>query len=169
MLSAFPLAVEWLRVDVGTIGSGQPQKGSFAVVGSFLPEIEIWNLDLAEAVEPDVVLGGEVLPKGKPRKFTNKVKKYRPGSHTDAVCSVSGNKANLGVLASGSVDQTVKVWDIGKQVCVHTAGHHQGPVKVVEWSATDVSVLLSASADGRIAVLDSRFPDDRIEHSLTNG
>ena len=115
MLSAFPLDIQWLKVALGSINSNQPTKGNYAIVASFLPEIEIWNLDLTEAIQPDVILGGEVAQSHKrPKKFTNKAKKFKPGSHTDSVTTISLNHANLGVLASGSVDTTVKVWDISK-------------------------------------------------------
>ena len=52
MLSSFPLDIEWMRVDLGSIGSNEHKKGNYAIVGSFLPEIEFWNLDVLEAVEP---------------------------------------------------------------------------------------------------------------------
>jgi periodic tryptophan protein 1 len=78
MLSSFPLSLEWLNVELGSIGSQNPAKGNYAIVSTFLPEIEIWNLDMAETVEPDLVLGGEVTSgKKKPKKFTNKAKKYK--------------------------------------------------------------------------------------------
>lgn len=30
------------------------------MVGTFLPEIEIWNLDVLNAIEPTIILGGEL-------------------------------------------------------------------------------------------------------------
>jgi periodic tryptophan protein 1 len=39
MLSSFPLALEWLNTELGSIGSGNPGKGNYAIVSSFLPEI----------------------------------------------------------------------------------------------------------------------------------
>lgn len=115
MLSAFPLDIEWLKVSLGSINSNTPTKGNYAIVSSFLPEIEIWNLDLTEAIQPDLILGGEqVSNKKKPKKFTNAAKKFKPGSHTDAITTLSLNHSNLSVLASGSVDTTVKVWDLSK-------------------------------------------------------
>jgi WD40 repeat protein len=50
----------------------------------------------------------------KPKKFTNKPKKYKTGSHTDSVTSISLNYSNLGILASGSIDKSMKIWDITK-------------------------------------------------------
>jgi periodic tryptophan protein 1 len=115
MLSAFPLDISWLKVNLGSINSNEPTKGNYAIVSSFLPEIEIWNLDLTEAIQPDALLGGEIQQTSKkPKKFTNKAKKYRAGSHTDSVTSLSLNHSNLSVLASGSIDTTVKIWDISK-------------------------------------------------------
>lgn len=54
MLSAFPLAIEWLNCSLGSImqQGAQLEKGNYAIVSSFLPEIEIWNLDQVDAVEP---------------------------------------------------------------------------------------------------------------------
>lgn len=100
----------------------------------------------------------------KPKKFTNKAKKYRPGSHTDSVTTLSLNHSNLSVLASGSIDTTVKIWDIAKETCVHTSTHHKAGVKKVEWSSIDVSVLFT-SDEKTIAILDSRFPGDQILHN----
>jgi periodic tryptophan protein 1 len=115
MLSAFPLHIEWLKVNLSSINSNNPTRGNYAIVSSFLPEIEIWNLDLTEAIQPDAILGGEAISnKKKPKKFTNTQKKFKPGSHTDAVTTLSLNHSNLSVLASGSVDSTVKIWDISK-------------------------------------------------------
>lgn len=37
MLSAFPLDIEWLKVSLGSINSGSPTKGNYAIVASFLP------------------------------------------------------------------------------------------------------------------------------------
>lgn len=37
MLSAFPLDIQWLRVNLASINSNQPEKGNYAIVASFLP------------------------------------------------------------------------------------------------------------------------------------
>ena len=121
-------------------------------------------------MQPDVLLGGEIENKKKKvKKFSNQEKKYKQGSHEGPVLSLSLNHSNLSVLASGSADSTVKVWDIGKESCVHTTRHHEGDVKKTQWSSLDVSVLLTAGADRKICVLDSRFPSDIIEHRLPEG
>lgn len=83
--------------------------------------------------------------------------------------SLSLNHSNLSVLASGSIDTTVKIWDISKEACVHTSAHHKAGLKKVEWSSIDVSVLFTASADNTITILDSRFPNDQIIHNAPEG
>jgi len=37
------------------------QPGNYAIVGTFLPEIEIWNLDVLNVIEPTFTLGGEIV------------------------------------------------------------------------------------------------------------
>jgi len=58
-LPAFPLCVEWLDCPChAPTQSGGHETGSYAAVGSFNPQIEIWNLDVLNALEPSAVLGG---------------------------------------------------------------------------------------------------------------
>jgi periodic tryptophan protein 1 len=49
LLGSYPLCLQWLH-------SWQGIKSNHIIVGNFLPEIEIWNLD-SENVEPTAVLG----------------------------------------------------------------------------------------------------------------
>jgi hypothetical protein len=37
MLSAFPLDIKWLKVNLGSINNPNPTKGNYAIVSSFLP------------------------------------------------------------------------------------------------------------------------------------
>ena len=50
ILSSYPLCMEWMHTFRG-------QRTNFVVVGTFLPEIEIWDLD-REDCEPIYTLGG---------------------------------------------------------------------------------------------------------------
>ncbi|KAK1864209.1 hypothetical protein I4F81_006759 [Pyropia yezoensis] len=61
-------------------------------------------------------------------------------------------------LASGSADSTVKVWDAETGVAATTLGHHADKVQAVAWSPVDDAALLTASFDGRLAVVDVRAP-----------
>jgi periodic tryptophan protein 1 len=91
ILSAYPLCIEWLPINYQT-----NSKANYAIVGSFMPEIEIWNLDLLDAVDPDAVLG-----KVDDEKFFKNMKKKKAKAkladspyHTDAVLSLNVNPFN---------------------------------------------------------------------------
>lgn len=49
ILSSYPLCLQWLKFWQG-------QKTNMMIVGTFIPEIEIWNLD-SENCDPVAVLG----------------------------------------------------------------------------------------------------------------
>jgi hypothetical protein len=69
ILPAYPLALQWLPFNPLT----PSVPGNFLAVGSFLPEVEIWDLDVLEVLEPVQRLGGlkRVESKsGKKRKKT---------------------------------------------------------------------------------------------------
>ncbi len=90
-LSAYPLCVEWLPVNYQS-----NTKANYAIVSSFLPEIEIWNLDVLDAVEPDVTLGKSDEDDGKYFKNLKKKKKVPTNElqHTDSVMSLNVNPFN---------------------------------------------------------------------------
>lgn len=128
-LSAFPLGIEWLPIDPASYGSDDPKAGNYAIVSTFLPEIEIWDLDLVNCVEPRAILGGEIKQNlGKVKKFKKPQSKFKEGSHTDSVLSISLNQFKKNILSSGSADNTVKIWDLSKEQCAHTYTHHKGKV-----------------------------------------
>lgn len=151
MLDAYPLCVEWL----GSTSAGS--EGSFAAVGLINNSIQIWNLDTLDAMKPCQVLGAPKKVKGKTKK-KKKGAKGAPMAHDGAVLCIHGSDFNRSVLASGSGDETVKVWDICENAVVHTYTHHENKVQVVKWHCTEQAVLLSASFDRKLALLDVRQP-----------
>ncbi|KAJ6845435.1 periodic tryptophan protein 1-like protein isoform X2 [Iris pallida] len=116
ILSAYPLCTAWLdfRPKSG-------DKGNFVAVGSMEPAIEIWDLDLIKEEQPIMVLGGKSKKK-KDRKKSSV--KYKKGSHRNSVLTLAWNKEFRNVLASGSADCSVKVWNLETAKCVATAEHH---------------------------------------------
>lgn len=87
MLPAFPLCVEW----VGHGGaSGKP--GNFAAVGTFQPEIEVWNVDVVDALYPHYIIGEQSAEEKKKAKV--KQPKKSATHHTDAVLGLSWNKSH---------------------------------------------------------------------------
>jgi periodic tryptophan protein 1 len=96
-------------------GAEPSTSGNFAAVSTFEPEIEIWDLDVIDSLQPVLVLGGHAgdavakAPERRSKKRRNK-EGYKEGSHTDSVLALAWNAAYRNVLASGSADKSIKVW-----------------------------------------------------------
>lgn len=77
------------------------------------PEIEVWDLDTIDALEPAAVLGGysDKGPTSKrPKREADGAKrKFKKGSHKSSVLALAWNPGVQNVLASGSADKTIKV------------------------------------------------------------
>lgn len=171
LLPAFPLALAWGDCDP----TGHRDRGNFAAVGSFEPGIEIWDLDVLDAVEPVATLGGADYEaarveaaaegSGKKKKKDKKGKTKAPevpvkaGSHADAVLGLAWNSEFRNVLASASADKTVKVWDVATLQASHTLTHHSSKVQAVAWNPAEAPVLLSGGFDKRVCLADVRTPD----------
>lgn len=166
MLPSFPLCVEW--IGVGGLGSSdQPAAalGNYAAIGTFDPEIEIWNLDVLETPYPSVILGqrspgatgGSSSKKGR-KKSSLGATGPCPDRHTDAVMSLSWNRLHSTMLLSGSADSTVKLWDMRQAQALRSFDHHQGKVQTLQWNPSESSVLASAAYDKRLKSFDCRMP-----------
>lgn len=131
MLPSFPLCVEPINYNF------QQDFKNFCAVGTFLPEIEIWNLDFIDPMYPHIILDKE---------------------HKDAVLGLSWNSLTVNILASCSADCSVKLWDLQTQKCVKTFDHHSDKVSVVKFSSSESSVILSGSFDKSIVAMDVRMP-----------
>lgn len=171
-LPAFPLCLA--HGDISPIGGA----GNFCAVGTFSPGIEIWNLDVLNALEPSCVLGGEDTTMAddimkanmmgkKNKKLMMQGPSLRTGSHTDAVMALSWNKVHRQLIASGSADCTVKLWDItngGKSVS-GTFSHHNDKVQSVVWHPTEGTLLATGSYDRTVALVDARTSGDKVKRA----
>ncbi len=83
-------------------------------------------------------------------------KVFRDGSHTDAVMCLAWNSEFRQLLASGSADHTVKVWDMTTRSCSHTFTHHTDKVQCVLWHPTEAHILASGGFDKRVCMADCR-------------
>lgn len=156
-LGAYPLCIEWLS-NAGTGG-----EGNFCGVGLIDHTIEIWDLDKYDPMSPVLNVGSKVekptARKGTKKKGQKKAKATTK-PHEGPVLCLSTSVFNRSVLASGSGDETVKVWDVTQNSCVHTYDHHSDKVQVVKWHPTEQAVMLSASFDRKLALLDVRRPGE---------
>ncbi|KAF9089960.1 hypothetical protein BGX23_006331 [Mortierella sp. AD031] len=163
MLPAFPLCLEWLDFRVGR-KSSVAGPGNYVAVGTFDPEIEIWDLDTIDNMYPDAVLGQQ--DKTKKKKGAKKTKKANNEYHTDAVMALAWNRQHRNILASASADTTVKLWDLTTQQCAHSFNHHTDKVQALAWNPIESTALVTGSYDKTVVVFDSRAPDARATWKL---
>lgn len=177
LLPALPLSLAWMSMRPAGTDSSSSSKSNIVAVGTMDPGIELWDLDIADQVEPAATLGGYgpltaaadeaaqlaqqaedgSSSKAAKKKAKAKAKKaaaralaerpLKPGSHSDAVLGLSWNAEYRNVLASGSADSTVKVWDVSTCSCAHTLSHHSDKVQAVAWNPAESPVLLTGSFD----------------------
>ena len=152
MLSVYPLCIEWLPIDI----KANNTKANYAIVGSFLPEIEIWNLDMIDAIEPELTLGGSGDSGSIVKNLKKKKKQESDLVHTDAVVSLNSNPFNKSILASGSADKKVILWDIATGNNIRTIKDHKDKIQVVRWNRCEDNVLLTGSFDKTIRLFDMR-------------
>jgi periodic tryptophan protein 1 len=171
MLNAYPLCLEWIPyIPGGNASFSEP--GNYVAVGTFTPAIEIWNLDIVDTVEPVITLGGETeAGKSMPlqsMKAKNKKKYYNEGSHLDAVLCLSMHPTEVNILASGSADKIVKIWDLNTQKCIRDIKNHKEKVQVLQWNKNDPNTILSAGFDGKGVVTNSKNPNEKIYMQFGN-
>ncbi|KAJ7675684.1 WD40-repeat-containing domain protein [Mycena polygramma] len=183
MLPNFPLCLEWLDFPPTAAGSSSDAPppsstgfGNYIAVGTLDPEIEIWSVDVLESMYPASILGRPdetkahiptPLGTGKKKRKKNKHRAASTGHHVDAVLALSWNKTNRNLLASGSADRTVKLWDLSRDPSINGEGGgairsfdvHTDKVQAVRWNDRDPSVLLTGSYDRTVRTFDSRAPD----------
>jgi periodic tryptophan protein 1 len=185
MLPNFPLCLEWLDFPPATTSSSAPsgdddamdgtantarQFGNYIAVGTLDPEIEIWSLDVVEAIYPDAVLGrpdktAAHIPMpagtGKKKKRKPKHRTVESAHHVDAVLGLSWNRTARQLLASASADRTVKLWDLSRPGdALRSYDAHRDKVQAVQWNGPqDPTTLLTGSYDRTVRVFDSRAKD----------
>ncbi|KAL8451198.1 hypothetical protein Emag_002836 [Eimeria magna] len=159
MCGGFPLCLEWLSLLPGS----RPR--NLVAVGGFDPLIQIWDLDVLDALEPVHTLGLQQQQQeggdSKSRKKSKKRDKSNKSAdaHEGPVMSLSTSPLKEEALASGSADETAKVWDLSTGSCLATYKHHDNKVQVVLWHPTEASLLVTASYDRTVRLLDVRQPD----------
>lgn len=172
MLPAIPLCVEWLDLPVGKEMSNSDMRGNYVAVGTFDPDIEIWDLDTVDCMYPNAILGqisddgnantsGTSVRNDKKQK-RKKSKKSNDSYHVDAVLSLAANRQHRNLLASSSADKTVKLWDLNTTKCAKSYSHHTDKVCSIAWNPKESTVLLSGSYDRTVVAADMRAPDAKV-------
>lgn len=136
LLSSYPLCVDWL----GLGGDDKTGYSNFGILGTFMPEIEIWNLDSINPLEPELILCSKNDKEG----------------HSDAVLGLNVNPFDKKILVSGSADSKVILWDILNENPIQCYKEHNNKVQTVKFNKCEDNVMLSGSYDHSIKIYDIR-------------
>ncbi|NER83477.1 MAG: hypothetical protein F6K42_28780, partial [Leptolyngbya sp. SIO1D8] len=93
----------------------------------------------------DPMLSLEEVQAMRQQQLLNVLEEFRPDVLSNSVRSVAWSPDGQ-FLASGSDDQTVKLWETNTGQCLHTLQGHSNAVVSVAWSP-DSKTLISSSAD----------------------
>ena len=171
MLPAIPLCVEWLDLPVGrdTNLLDKDRRGNFVAVGTFEPDIELWDLDTVDAMYPNAILGeggkeqsGDADDKATKKKKKRKSKKANDEYHVDAVLSLVANRQHRNLMASASADKTIKLWDLNAAKCAKSYSYHTDKVCSLAWNPRESPMLLSGSYDRTVVAADMRAPQAQV-------
>lgn len=126
-LSSFPVCFEWLNYEANS------PSGNFVAVGMMEPIIEIYNLDIMNLMDPSYKLGQK----------RNRRKGRLQVGHTGAVLSLAWNREFDHVLASGSDDKSIILWDLEKKEPSNTINEFDKGVQCLEWHKLETQSLLA--------------------------
>lgn len=141
LLPSFPLCIEWLNYD-----STDMKPGNLCAIGNMTPIIEIWDLDLIDCLEPAYKLGCK----------PNKKKRQKRIGHRDAVLDIAWNQNYIHVLASGSVDKTILLWDLENCKPVTKLDSFNEKVQALKWHPQETHQLLTGCADKLVRLFDCK-------------
>jgi len=92
-------------------------------------------------------------------------------AHDADINSIAFNPVNAFLLATGSSDKTVALWDMRNlKCCIQTLKGHTDQVYNVEWAPHNESVLASCSSDRRVGIWDlSRIGMEQTQEDAEDG
>lgn len=93
------------------------------------------------------------------------------GQHRDAINSISFNPAAETILATGSADKTIGIWDLRNlKTKLHSLEGHADSVQSISWNPFEESVLASSSYDRKIMFWDlSRAGEEQTPEDAQDG
>lgn len=79
--------------------------------------------------------------------------------HEGAVLGLSSNPITKQILASCSIDESIKLWDIHSGKNLQTFKVHADKVQDVQWNPAEESIIASGSYDKTACIFDVRDPN----------
>lgn len=139
------LCIEWFSYDAGS-----ETPGNLCAIGGMEPLIHIYDLDIHQPLIPAIILG----------KKANKKKNIKKMGHKKAVLDLSWNSNFQHIMASGSVDQTVILWDLEHAVPSTTLRDFAEKVQSIEFNQFEAEYLLTGCSDNTVKLFDCRQSND---------
>ncbi|TRY51991.1 Anaphase-promoting complex subunit 4 WD40 domain containing protein [Cryptosporidium tyzzeri] len=130
IIGDYPLCSEWISL-------GSHNKNNIVAVGSFNGEVNLWNLDFIDSIDPILTLHSDL-------------------GHSDAVMSLAAHNGNSKLLASGSADETIKLWDLNEGSCIITYSNSTNKVQCLEWHHSENNILIAADYNRSLQFIDIR-------------
>lgn len=124
-LAAYPLCFQWLNFK------NENEKGNFVAIGDMNNDINIWDLDIVDILDPFAVLSG----------------------HKKSVLDISWSEKIPNMLASGSVDKKCLLWDLQQQTVIQTFDQFKSSVQSLSFHPIETNILLTGDAKGHAKLL----------------
>lgn len=126
-LPAYPLCFEYLDFS-----SDSDSKVNFLAIGDMQKDINIWDLDTVDALDPILTLTG----------------------HKDSVLDLSWNSLTRKTLASVSADKTARLWDLETKKTTQKFDFYKCNVQSVAFHPVEAHILLTGDCSGRASLID---------------
>ena len=125
------------------------------------------HASLIGTVSDDITL--QILDIRSPSTTTSAVRSVE--GHADAINALSFNPASEYVLATGSVDKTIGIWDLRNlKVKLHALTNHNDAITSLAWHPFEEAVLGSSSNDRRVCFWDlSRVGEEQTPEDAEDG
>src|SRR6218665_3364078 len=124
-LGAFPVCMEHIT-DLG-----DSKKVNYLAIGDMAEDINVWDLDLVDALDPAILLKG----------------------HSDSVLDLSWNKIKKNLLISVSADKTARLWDLTKKKQTRKFDFKAIP-QSVQFHPLDPTIFLTGDSESNALVID---------------